>query len=227
MNKFLEKRELVSFTLVVEVKVNINDFLKTRIVKTNNKVEEATVFPDGSFHGMRTVTKKSSEKVQEYFFGIKHGKYCLSDNEKKVRYFGNFVRGVPSGLFGICSERGEVLSSVFYDENGTIIRHKHFARTKCPLKCKIYGHDIDYAHEFFWEFSGKDITMVSVLTNRLDYTTKFRNVTEDKEVCWDYFLSCRRNRFLPRQSKPEFLFTEEIEETNKKQGKPMRRICLP
>ncbi|AMQ10809.1 hypothetical protein [Brazilian marseillevirus] len=225
---FLEKREVASLALVTEARVDIQRFLTRRVVRDGETTKEETILPDGSFHGTRILENKEFVESQEYFFGKRHGRYHVLDKEKETEYVGVFTDGTPIGSFAIASG-GQLISAVFYDEEGNVIRHKHHSFGKCPLKCRMYGHDLDYPHEFSWTFSSEtEMTFVSSLMGKGEYIAEFSEIHEkEKENCWDYFLSCRRIKFLPEQTRPEFLFSRKIKEKNKPQGKPLRRICLP
>lgn len=232
MQKFLEKREVIPFSLASGELPRAESFVSQ---KNSKNVEHGTTFiiesvlPDGSLHGPRTAANIDFAREEEHAFGKRHGKYILSERKGSRNYEGEFCQDIPVGRFVVSSPK-EIICDVFYDETGTIVRHNHFVRGMCPLKCQMYGHDLDYPHEFKWKFSkdGKELEMTTNLMGKEEYKTVFRDVHEkEKRECWSYFMSCKRTEYLPEQRMPEFLFSEKIQEQKKPQGKPLRRICLP
>ncbi|AEA07112.1 hypothetical protein LAU_0261 [Lausannevirus] len=231
MQKFLEKKEAVPFSLASEELPNPKSFVEERNTRTESSLTFVLEFvlPNGQIHGMRTTVNCNCIKEEEFSFGKRHGKYVLLERRGQRKYEGNFCQDVPVGRFIVSSPK-EIICDVFYDERGTITRHNHFVRGECPLKCQMYGHDLDYPHEFVWKFSkdDKELEMTTNLMGEGEYKTVFREIREkEKGQCWSYFMSCRRTPHLPEQRMPDFLFSEKIEEQKKPQGKPLRKICLP
>lgn len=229
MEKFLKKRELVSFVVNEDTKVDIDTFLSRKVERSEKFALDATILPDGSYHGTVRIANEKVVTNQEYVFGKRHGKYTATEKKTRREYCGFFFDGVPTGYFSIFLDN-RVISNVFYDERGTITRHGHFSHDACPLKCQMYGHNINYPHETYWNFleDSEELHMVSVFGNGGKQTVKFRDIRkEEKERCRDYFISRRRSQCLPKQRMPEFLFSDNIEDSREKQEKPLRRICLP
>ncbi|AMQ10803.1 hypothetical protein [Brazilian marseillevirus] len=150
MQKFLKKREVVSFSLCFEEKPRPEDFTRLKTVEAYGL--RYYELPDGSKHGKLSLKTKSqlgvSEETAHFSFGLLHGEFHSTVKNDFVRTKetkGTFWNGKPHGEFSF-----DESATAFY-EHGRLLRHT--CQGNCPYLCS--GNTIGTETE--WEWQEKDI----------------------------------------------------------------------
>lgn len=113
MESFLDRGEVISFSLVGEAVIRPEDFVQTSTTTKeegkNCSRKTVTFLPDGTKHG--TYLKKASKGLwltkqeHNYRMGKLHGSFhSFASNGFSFRCSGVFEEGVPIGTFRICVE---------------------------------------------------------------------------------------------------------------------------
>lgn len=126
MNKYLGKREIVSFCLFHPFLVNPKDWVKkvTKIfpcptTRTGFGKNETFLLPDGTMHGVQTLIDKKSTKRFSSILGKCQGNYCETFARDGIMVQGIFSSGRPHGKF-VVTRFGRYCLYIFYG-NGRII----------------------------------------------------------------------------------------------------------
>nr|WRK65088.1 hypothetical protein MarFTME_043 [Marseillevirus futianmevirus] len=125
MEKFLEKKELVSWSVNEEFQeIDPNEFTSLYKEELNSSVIKAFTLPDGRFHGNYERISKEGKHFREehlnYRFGELHGSFSIGPGTlHHLCCEGTFERGKPQGELVFWEKslgNGPVRSIVFYEK---------------------------------------------------------------------------------------------------------------
>lgn len=169
MQKFLEKREALSFSLFEKPKKK--SFLKT----FQNDTERYFLLPDGKKHGQYIKEYGEDKETKIWKSGVLHGEW-----KREKKYYcigGNFVNGRLEGKITV--------KAPYYKENLYV-----FYKDGFPTVCE----SPEFKTEFFWDVSNKTLIVtrkddgVSAPVIRKYSSISFRE-EEDKSLPKGIYLS--------------------------------------
>ena len=113
MQKFLDKREVLSFSFIE--KPRKRDFVLAKIKNGKKGLVKYQALPDGTKHGNYSSVNGNQAETKHYHRGILSGPWTLRNEKAKIS--GTFVSGK---LFGTVRTSGVLVCDVFlvYDESG-------------------------------------------------------------------------------------------------------------
>nr|WQM87119.1 hypothetical protein [Marseillevirus cajuinensis] len=185
MEKFVRKRELVSWSVSEEIReVDPNKFTSLHKEELDSSVIKAFVLPDGRFHGKYERISKEGKHFREeylnYELGELHGDFSISSGIlHHIHCEGIFERGKPQGELSFWERdlENKPAKSVFFYEKGLPMS---FARERTKI-CFTWDGDT-------LKFNGETYTCVVITKEHIpfDYSLGFSCITLEISLLSDF-----------------------------------------
>lgn len=156
MEEFYQTRERVAFCCNGEKQPDMEDYVVEKTQETFNRIVKSQVLPDGTKHGKTVTTLILSSYCKEnYRFGVLRGTW------EKSNFFpsceGNFLNGIPDGIFSIREWSPDEQHSIIVYRNGKAVSHSYDGKGDCGLRCRFENEGVFGPHSLSWSFQGNEL----------------------------------------------------------------------